>query len=215
MKRTTLNFVIDALAFAGFVLLSATGLIERYVLPPGSGGLHGVGTGFGAGERPVTILWGLTRHQWGEIHFWIAIGLMGVLAVHLFVHWRWIVCVVRGRPREGSGLRVALGIVGLFALLTVAASPFLSTKETVPRSELRGRSGPALPPALEEDVTTRIRGSMSLRDVEEATGTPVEYLKERLGLPQTVSPDERLGRLQRTYGIRITEVRRAVAEYRK
>ena len=37
MKRTNLNLIIDAAGFAGFVFLTATGVLVRYVLPPGSG----------------------------------------------------------------------------------------------------------------------------------------------------------------------------------
>lgn len=81
MKRSTLNRITDGLAFAGFVFVVATGFLLRSLLPPGSGSLHGVGTGYGAAERPVTLLWGLTRHDWGNVHFWLALGLMIVLAI--------------------------------------------------------------------------------------------------------------------------------------
>ena len=115
MRRPTVNFISDSLGFAGFVLLTATGVLMRYVLPPGSG-------------RFATI-WALDRHEWGSIHFWLAIAFLAVLAFHLFRHWRWIVAVLRGRPREGSGARVALGTVGLVALLALAIVPFLSPVE--------------------------------------------------------------------------------------
>jgi hypothetical protein len=80
MKRPVLNLIFDCLAFAGLIYLVSTGLIMRFVLPPGSGGARR-----GAG----ITLWGWTRHQWGEVHFWIAVGLMLVLAIHLILHWRW------------------------------------------------------------------------------------------------------------------------------
>ena len=96
MKRPNLNFLVDCLGFGGFVLLTATGVLMRYVLPPGSG-------------RSTTI-WTLDRHEWGSIHFWIAIAFLAVLALHLFLHWRWIVTLMSGRPRQGSGARLALGI---------------------------------------------------------------------------------------------------------
>ena len=70
MKRTRLNFVIDAAAFAVFLFLVSTGMLLRYQLPPGSGGLHGRGVGYGESQQPVLLLWGWTRHQWGEIHYW-------------------------------------------------------------------------------------------------------------------------------------------------
>jgi amino acid transporter len=65
MERSTLNLSIDGFAFAGFVLLTTTGVLLRYVLPPGSG--H------------YSTIWGLDRHEWGGIHFWIAVVFFSVL----------------------------------------------------------------------------------------------------------------------------------------
>lgn len=212
MSRAKLNFIIDGLAFAGFVFLIATGFLVRYALPSGSGGSNGVGTGSRAADKPVTVLWGLTRHEWGDIHFWIALGLMIVLAVHLVLHWRWIVSVVRGRPREGSGIRVALGIIGVVALLIGAIAPFLSPKEQVPRSQLKEQLE-TLP--MREGTEEHIRGSMTLREVEHLTGTPVGHLVRELGLPQNISSDEQLGQLRRKYGFELEDVQRIVTNYKK
>jgi hypothetical protein len=65
MKRTSLNFLVDAIALAAFILLAATGVLVRYVLPAGSG--H------------FSMIWGLDRHGWGTAHFWIAVVLLGCL----------------------------------------------------------------------------------------------------------------------------------------
>ena len=35
MKSATLKFLIDSIAFVAFVLLASTGLLMRFVLPPG------------------------------------------------------------------------------------------------------------------------------------------------------------------------------------
>jgi Domain of unknown function (DUF4405) len=131
VKRPTLNLVVDATAFAAFVLLTSTGVLLRYVLPPGSG-------------RHTTI-WGLDRHEWGQIHFWISMAFLTCLGVHLFVHRRWIASVIQGRPREGSGLRVALGVIGLLAVLAAAAAPFLAEVEREPRGG-RHRGAPSSQP---------------------------------------------------------------------
>ncbi len=125
MKRPTVNLSVDAAAFAAFVLLTSTGVLLRYVLPPGSG------------HR--TILWGLDRHDWGQIHFWISMAFLACLAIHLVLHRRWIASMTRGRPREGSALRVALGIVGLLALLAAAAAPFFAEVE---QDKRRGHQRP-------------------------------------------------------------------------
>jgi len=194
VKRPNVHFLVDFLGFAGFVLLTATGVLVRYVLPPGSG--------------RYTTLWALDRHEWGSIHFWIAIAFLAVLVLHLFLHWRWIAALMSGRPREGSGARVALGTVGLVALLALAIAPFLSPVE---------RTGEALRTptehSSEHQVLESIGGFMSIAEVEEATGVPADHIIEELGLPAGVEEDERLGRLRRAHGFSIDDVRRIVEGY--
>ena len=146
MRRPAVNFIIDSLGFAGFVLLTATGVLMRYLLPPGSG--------------RSTTAWALDRHEWGSIHFWLAITFLAVLAFHLFLHWRWIVAVLKGRPREGSGARVALGIVGLLALLALAIAPFLS-----PIERAVGATRALTPHSSGLERWESIRGSITLAEI--------------------------------------------------
>src|SRR4030042_875517 len=94
MQRTKVNFIVDAVAFVALVLLTATGVLIRYVLPAGSG--------------RFSALWGMDRHGWGQLHYWFSVVLMAAFGFHLFLHWRWVVNVVKGRPRAGSGPRLAL-----------------------------------------------------------------------------------------------------------
>jgi hypothetical protein len=196
MKRPNVNFAVDCLGFAGFVLLTATGVLMRYLLPPGSG--HS------------TTIWTLDRHEWGSIHFWIAIAFLAVLAFHLFLHWRWIATLMSGRPREGSGARVALGTVGLAALLALAIAPFLSPVE-------RAGGGLRTPPSHSSEVEglESIRGFMTLAEVQEATGVPADHIIEKLGLPPGVEHDERLGKLRTAYGFTVDDVRQIVQTYRQ
>ena len=196
MKRPNVNFAIDCLGFAGFVLLTATGVLMRYVLPPGSG--H------------FTTIWTLDRHEWGSIHFWIAIAFLMVLAPHLFLHWRWIATLMSGRPREGSGARMALGTVGLVALVALAIAPFLS-----PIKRAGGEQRTSPPHSSEIEGLGSIRGSMTLAEVQEKSGVPADHITGELELPPGVGYDERLGRLKTAYGFTINDVRRIVQTYRK
>lgn len=136
MKRPTLNFLVDALSCAALVLVTATGFLLRYVLPPGSGGRVGHGTGPSAAARVIATVWSFTRHEWGAIHFWLAVALMAMLALHLALHGRWIVALVRGQPRPGYNPRVFLGVFGLVVLVLVALWPLLTTVVRTPRFEL-------------------------------------------------------------------------------
>lgn len=194
MKRSKLNFTFDAAAFAGFVFLTTTGVLMRYVLPPGS--------------RRFSTIWGLDRHGWGDIHFWISIVFLGLLAMHLLLHWRWVTNILTGKPREGSGLRAGLGIVGVVGLLALAIAPLLSPIDTI----LESRSGRDLSSVQHGNV--QVWGSMTLPEAENASGVPAEYIIERLGLPPDFEKDECLGELRKMYGFTMDDVRRIVQEYK-
>lgn len=193
MKKLHFNFIIDSAAFAGFVMLTTTGVLMRYILPPGSG--H------------YATIWGMDRHQWGAIHFWISVIFLLTLALHLLLHWRWIVSVVRGRPREGSGFRIGLGFVGILAVLALAVSPILTSVERAPDS----KRATAFSPHRYQDIS--IRGSMTLQEAAETTGVPVSYIINSLDLPETISAEERLGILKRQYGFAINDVKEIVKKY--
>ncbi len=222
MSRTALNAIVDAVAYAGLVVLATTGLMLRWQMPPGSGGLHGMGSGSGAGagSQPVTVVWGLSRHEWGSIHYWIALGLMGVLVVHLFLHWKWIVCVLRGRPHSDvSGGRFALGVASLVLVTLLAAAPLLTPAQTAPRSELlksplgdqQADIGGPEEDGESGEVET-IRGFMTLGEVASQTGVPVSDIIERLGLPADTAPSEQVGRLLRAHGMDMSKLRQAVGQ---
>jgi hypothetical protein len=83
MQRTGLNLVVDlATAVAMFGML-LTGYVIRFPLPPGT--------------NKDWMLWGMTRHEWGAIHFWISTALLALVIFHLCLHWHWVATVVRQR----------------------------------------------------------------------------------------------------------------------
>jgi mono/diheme cytochrome c family protein len=99
MKRFFNNLLIDLIAAASMIGMLATGYILRFPLPPGS--------------NKYLTLWGLTRHEWGDIHFWISLGLLGVVLLHVCLHWQWLAISVKRRlsrtkAAPGSALVSAL-----------------------------------------------------------------------------------------------------------
>lgn len=89
MRRSTLNFIIDLVGFVMLLGLIVTGTIMKYVLPPGTGGrgwrLHG-----GRGGEHIKTLLSMSRHDWGDIHFYIAVCFVALMIVHTVLHWGWI-----------------------------------------------------------------------------------------------------------------------------
>ncbi|MBM4086468.1 MAG: DUF4405 domain-containing protein [Planctomycetes bacterium] len=84
-----LILISNIIAFVNILALMATGVILRWVLPPGSGGGHGFRGGRGPRTEPKTFLdWG--RHDWGDAHFWLAVIFTCMIVVHLVLNWPWI-----------------------------------------------------------------------------------------------------------------------------
>ena len=75
MRKHTQNVLLDSGLFVGMLGLIGTGSIIYFVLPPGS--------------RKDTFI-ALTRHEWGDIHFWIALGFTILVVIHLCLHFKWI-----------------------------------------------------------------------------------------------------------------------------
>lgn len=79
MKRTYLHLFVDVLMLLGAVGLILTGLLMAFVLP--------------AGSRLASI-WGMTRHEWGDVHFWIAMGIIGTALLHVTLNWGWVCSMI-------------------------------------------------------------------------------------------------------------------------
>jgi len=96
MKRTTINFIVDFISFVDLLFLAVTGSIMKYILPPGTGGYYGRGFRGGRGfytadgPEPIKYFWSMTRHEWGYIHFYLAVGFVTLMVVHIILHWTWI-----------------------------------------------------------------------------------------------------------------------------
>ena len=66
LSRNTALRLNNILLYLGFSFLLGTGLLLVFRLPPGSRGGHG-----------LTML-GLSRHEWGDLHYWVALGMVAI-----------------------------------------------------------------------------------------------------------------------------------------
>ena len=85
MDKPKLRFVVQALMFLGLMALAGIGLLMEFVLIPGREKIAKYG-----GNVNLTFL-GLNRNDWGEVHLYIALTFLLLLAVHLTLHWKKIV----------------------------------------------------------------------------------------------------------------------------
>ncbi|HEY71111.1 MAG TPA: DUF4405 domain-containing protein [Anaerolineae bacterium] len=119
-SQTRSNWLIDALVFITGVASSITG-IYFFFIPLG---------GYQGGRNPlygVTFL--LERSTWDELHMWGGLAMILAAAIHLGIHWKWVVSMLR-RTYEAilSGKRVMTkGACGNLVINIVLGMGFLLT----------------------------------------------------------------------------------------
>lgn len=143
MKKPLINYALDWCAFVVLAGMAGTGLVMEFRLPAGSGN--------------ATLL-GLTRHDWGEVHFWFAISFLVVIAAHLLLHWDWIraMTVARLAGSPGGSRRGLVAAIGAAVILLLALAPLMAPKTPATRGEGEGRGREAM--AHAEGSNTRGEG---------------------------------------------------------
>jgi len=76
--RATFLRTFNWLLYFGFCSMIATGLLLAFRLPPGSRGGRGL----------AVLGWG--RHDWGDLHLWLAYGVIALVIAHLVLNWAWV-----------------------------------------------------------------------------------------------------------------------------
>lgn len=104
MSRNGINYVLDALLAVAGLGMVFTGLTLEYVLPRGQGGGR---------------LWGASRHDWGELHFYFGLGMIAVVFTHVLMHWEWVTAMTRRLFGPGPGKVKLVNRLILGAVTTV------------------------------------------------------------------------------------------------
>ena len=109
MKPTWMR-IVNWLLYMGFCALTGTGLLLSFRLVPGS-----------RGGRGLELLgWG--RHDWGDVHLWIACAVIGLTVIHLVLNWAWMKKVgsygCNWRMLTGVGVGLVIVVVFIFPPIT-------------------------------------------------------------------------------------------------
>jgi len=212
MSRNRLNLVVDLLAYLAMAGLIATGIILHFRLPPHS--------------RSDAML-GLTRHEWGSIHFYTALSLLVLMVLHIVLHWKWVTHTFAAlfggeraaKPGAGLGGATLLIVLGLVVATLISAPWAVPVREGGAASASehgRAADGSPTPPASmphgeQAEGGQDIRGKSTIADAAAAAGVPVGRFLAELKLPPGTSPTESLGRLRQEHGFTLADVRELVA----
>lgn len=109
-NKSSIIKILDLASFIGLLLLISSGVVMRYTLPPRSRG---------------ETNWNLTRHEWGDLHYYISIVFLVLMALHLLLHIKYIKHALLGRASRENSYRVAGGAFGLAILLFIVFFPII------------------------------------------------------------------------------------------
>jgi Domain of unknown function (DUF4405) len=87
MKKTTLNAIVDTIAFFPFLIAAVTGVVLWLFLPCGGEFRRG-GAQFGQ-----YVFLGVVRHTWLDVHTYLGLLFVALVALHLVLHWGYIKCL--------------------------------------------------------------------------------------------------------------------------
>ena len=85
MSKSKINFIIDSLMFICMAAIAGIGLLMKLVLIPGED------RWIKYGKNVELYVFNMDRHQWGTTHLVIALVLLGLLLLHIILHWNLIV----------------------------------------------------------------------------------------------------------------------------
>ncbi len=149
MRRGTLKAFVDALLFVCFVNSAFTGVLLGFFI------------GKGPNARLPKVLWGLSRHEWGDAHLWFSLGMAGLAAAHLALQTPWM------RAMSKQLTRLHWGAALLLLLALSAGALYGAARGTrLFRSEAR------LEPQETDFSSPRKRGRGGARARREARGGP-------------------------------------------
>lgn len=60
----------------------------------------------------------LSRDNWNDVHIWGSLAVIAGIVVHLALHWRWIVCMVKRLLTPGERGASAGGLQAVPVMVT-------------------------------------------------------------------------------------------------
>lgn len=80
LKKNDWKYVTDALLFVDLCSIAVIGLLLAFVIPSKKGV-----------PEASKFFMGLHRHQWGDVHLYLSLLMLGLVILHVWLNWSWVV----------------------------------------------------------------------------------------------------------------------------
>ncbi len=231
MKKATINFIINALMFLCMSAVVGIGFLIKYTL------INGQERWIVYKDNVELYFWGLDRHEWGAIHLIIGYVFLGLLVLHIVLHWKIIVCVY-DKIFQKKQVRKLISIVFITVCLLLIVVPFL-IKPSIGKTE-KGAGKQTTdynkPIKTEDNITQEnknlditkhtkthkrpyqrieIKGFMSLDEISKKYQVPTKVIKTKLNVPISISDNQKLSWIRKKYNIEMHDVEAIIKEYQE
>lgn len=165
------------------------------------------------GKNVELSLLGMDRHEWGFIHLMIAFVLLGLLVVHLFLHWKTIMFVYKKIVKQKLVSKlIAVSLITacvMFIVVPFFLNPTITNvKHNDIRQALSTENNYEIPNSAIE-----VRGYMTLDELSKKYKVPPEFIRLRLKIPASFNNTERLSSLRKEYGIKMDDFEKVIKDY--
>ena len=189
------------------------------------------------GQNVGLYLFGMDRHEWGMIHLIIGFVLLGLLTLHIILHWK-VIAGIYNRLIQNKALKkiIVSAFITICSLLIVL--PFILNPEVDEIEQGKGRQVPIHSTKREDKPTTldaketynknnnfethssfdasiEVRGFMSLDEVSNKYNVPTNFIKKGINIPDSISDKQKLGWLRKKYDFRMSEVEKIIIDYQE
>lgn len=131
MNKPKINIVIDTLMFLCVMAIVGIGILIKFILLPGRE------TVAVYGRKVDLFLFGMDRHEWGTIHLAIAFAFLGLLTLHIILHWKMIL-MLYCRLLGSKVIRNIIVTIVIVIGISLVVFPWI-IKPEVQKSSQKGR----------------------------------------------------------------------------
>ncbi len=211
--------------------IAGIGFLMKYTLIPGQDRWIKYGSNVGL------YLFGLDRHEWGTIHLIIGFILLGLVALHIILHWNAVINIYNKMFIEKSvKIIIAISFIIISAILIFI--PFILSPEIGEIEQGHGRHATTNSEGQKQGNGTiswhkesmhnndssaevhqhfkpliEVKGFMTLAEVSRKYNVPLEIIKTKLNIPNSISDDQKFGWVRKKYDFTMSDVEKIIEEY--